>query len=299
VNSEVLNSTSATTYQWYLNGQKIAGAESVNFTPTQNGIYVVRTTDSKGCVFQYSKGFNYTSGSSVFSISGSTSTPIVCAGKTVQITTNVSGENGTTTYNWTSNPAGYTSSSKNIMVMPSVTTTYKVVANNNTSKDSAFIQVNVNPKPNKPIITQSGNLLNSSSGVSYKWFEDTTLIIGAMSSSYSPAKSGAYRAKIIDINGCESDYSDAFSFFLAGISTLNKVNHFELFPNPNNGKFSIVKNGYSEQIEINISDVYGRIVLRTKDTETIDMTEFASGVYFVKIHSDKNLLATIKFNLIK
>ncbi len=56
----VLTSTSATSYQWYLNGQQIAGATSQDYTPTQSGIYLVRIKDANGCVPQYSKGFNFT-----------------------------------------------------------------------------------------------------------------------------------------------------------------------------------------------------------------------------------------------
>ncbi|MCK6648377.1 MAG: aryl-sulfate sulfotransferase [Bacteroidia bacterium] len=54
-----LNSTSATTYQWYLNGQPIAGATNQSYTPTQSGIYLVRITDANGCVYQYSQGYNF------------------------------------------------------------------------------------------------------------------------------------------------------------------------------------------------------------------------------------------------
>lgn len=60
-----LNSTSATTYQWYLNGNIIAGAISQNYTPTQNGIYVVRTTDANGCVYVYSQGYPYSTATSI------------------------------------------------------------------------------------------------------------------------------------------------------------------------------------------------------------------------------------------
>ena len=54
-----LVSTSASTYQWYLNGNLITGANSQTYTPTQSGIYVVRTTDNNGCVYVYSTGYNY------------------------------------------------------------------------------------------------------------------------------------------------------------------------------------------------------------------------------------------------
>lgn len=61
----VLNSTSATTYQWYLNGASISGATNQSYTPTQNGVYVVRITDVNGCVYMYSDGYNYTGTTSV------------------------------------------------------------------------------------------------------------------------------------------------------------------------------------------------------------------------------------------
>ena len=52
-------STSAVSYQWYVNGNLIPGATSQLYTPIQNGIYVVKTTDSNGCVYVYSAGYNY------------------------------------------------------------------------------------------------------------------------------------------------------------------------------------------------------------------------------------------------
>jgi len=57
--SNDLVSTSASSYQWYLNGNLITSAISQTYTPTQNGIYVVRTKDNNGCVYVYSSGYNY------------------------------------------------------------------------------------------------------------------------------------------------------------------------------------------------------------------------------------------------
>lgn len=57
--SASLMSTAATTYQWYMNGYLIPGATSQYYTPSQSGIYVVRITDSNGCVYQYSLGYKY------------------------------------------------------------------------------------------------------------------------------------------------------------------------------------------------------------------------------------------------
>jgi hypothetical protein len=63
-NSGMMTSTSATTYQWYLNGQPISGATSQTYAATYNGVYVVRITDANGCVYRYSEGLVYTDGTS-------------------------------------------------------------------------------------------------------------------------------------------------------------------------------------------------------------------------------------------
>ncbi|MBK7763120.1 MAG: aryl-sulfate sulfotransferase [Bacteroidetes bacterium] len=59
-NSTVLTSSTATTYQWYLDGVLIVGANSQTYTPTAGGIYVVRITDANGCVYRYSAGTKFT-----------------------------------------------------------------------------------------------------------------------------------------------------------------------------------------------------------------------------------------------
>jgi hypothetical protein len=56
-NGNVLSSSSASTYQWYLNGQKITGATNQSYAATQSGNYLVRITDVNGCVYQYSPSY--------------------------------------------------------------------------------------------------------------------------------------------------------------------------------------------------------------------------------------------------
>ncbi|MBP6455706.1 MAG: aryl-sulfate sulfotransferase [Chitinophagaceae bacterium] len=55
----ILSSTAATTYQWYLNGVLISGATSQTYNAVASGVYVVRITDVNGCVYQYSKGLKH------------------------------------------------------------------------------------------------------------------------------------------------------------------------------------------------------------------------------------------------
>lgn len=56
----VLTSSAATTYQWYMNGVLIPGATAQSYTATQSGTYVVRVTDANGCWFSYSLLYDHT-----------------------------------------------------------------------------------------------------------------------------------------------------------------------------------------------------------------------------------------------
>ncbi len=47
--NNILTSTSATSYQWYLNSNVIPGATSQSYTPMQNGFYTVVVTNANGC----------------------------------------------------------------------------------------------------------------------------------------------------------------------------------------------------------------------------------------------------------
>ena len=66
VDNNDLVASDATTYQWYLNGDKIFGANAKNYTPQEDGNYLVRITDSLGCLFRYSSTFKYQKSTGLF-----------------------------------------------------------------------------------------------------------------------------------------------------------------------------------------------------------------------------------------
>lgn len=49
INGQILQSTPAASYQWYINGSPLAGATSQTCSVTQNGSYTVEITDANGC----------------------------------------------------------------------------------------------------------------------------------------------------------------------------------------------------------------------------------------------------------
>ncbi|HTN46671.1 MAG TPA: aryl-sulfate sulfotransferase [Flavipsychrobacter sp.] len=71
-----LSSSAATTYQWYKNGDLIAGATSQTYSPASSGNFVVRTTNTAGCVHQYSPTFKFTSATGLGTVTRSLTTAV-------------------------------------------------------------------------------------------------------------------------------------------------------------------------------------------------------------------------------
>lgn len=69
-NGSNLTTASAATYQWYYNGTLINGATSQDYTPTQSGIYIVRTTDANGCINVYSSGYAFSIATEIEELEG-------------------------------------------------------------------------------------------------------------------------------------------------------------------------------------------------------------------------------------
>jgi hypothetical protein len=78
---------------------------------------------------------------------------------------------------------------------------------------------------------------------------------------------------------------------LVGVEGNFISNTLDIYPNPNNGSFALRLNNFrSEELEINIINVDGKIVYKSQITNYL--TQFDSGlkhgIYFIKINGVKN-----------
>lgn len=158
-----------------------------------------------------------------------------------------------------------------------------------------------NEPPAIPVITNNANILSSTAANTYQWYLNGKKIDGATSANYTPTFNGVYVVRITDSKGCIYRYSQGYKYTegSVGIMPVKNKSSFTLYPNPTHGRFTLSNTGTLENIEIKISDVYGRMVLKTKNYDTIDMSNFSNGMYSVMIYSDNYLTGTIKLNLIK
>jgi hypothetical protein len=74
-----------------------------------------------------------------------------------------------------------------------------------------------------------------------------------------------------------------------------KINSFSIYPNPTNGNLSIKNvNSIDKEIVVTVYDVLGNAIIENKELnsaiENIDLSDFSSGLYFVKIMNKNNQL---------
>lgn len=91
---------------------------------------------------------------------------------------------------------------------------------------------------------------------------------------------------------------------LNGLS--NKIQHFNVFPNPASDKLNISFNSWSpDEFLVDVLDVTGRVVCHEKlisspyTNKMIDLKQISNGTYFIRLTSAKGETLTQKFQILK
>ncbi len=250
----------------YSNGSSIA-------TPTANSNYTITGTDGNGCI-----------GNSVSSVTVnalpniSVNSGIICAGQSFTMV-----PTGALTYTY-SNGTG--------VVTPTAQATYSVSgtdANGCVSNLDAVSSVTVNALPILTTSTSNTLLcagetatLSVTGAASYTWSttDNTPDIV------VTPTVQTTYTVDAIDANGCNNTITITQDVSLCtGIVTLSGIEAalISVYPNPNNGLFTIDLNSISQVI---LTNVLGQDVLTETmeaGTHSIDIHNQPAGIYFVKV----------------
>lgn len=277
-----LSGTGATTYTWtggITNGNPFAASSTTNYTVTG--------TDVNGC-----KNTSVAS-VSVNSLPAVSSTPIattVCNGSSVTLN-----GNGASTYTWT---GGIT----NGVAFTATTTTNYTVSGTDVNGCVGFSTVTVNVN-NLPAITANSTAsvicvgqsvtLNGGGASTYTW-------TGGVSDgvAFTPTVTDTYTVTGTDVNGCLN--TAAISVTVSACTGINNANEtiaqFVVYPNPNNGDFTIALTGSGKNPSVEIYNTIGKLVY--KDVLTAEKnnfsTDLASGIYFVNIIESGRVIATQK-----
>ena len=154
--------------------------------------------------------------------------------------------------------------------------------------------------PTLPIITQHGDtLIATKYTTGLQWLNNSSPIAGATNLEYIVTSNGCYYVEETDTNGCISK-SDSICF-TTGVNELISNKSVVIYPNPNNGTFTINSQFSTPNSQLTIKDVVGRTVYSTiinnsKQKEQINITTLPNGVYFYQI---TNSIQTIRGKIIK
>ena len=136
-------------------------------------------------------------------------------------------------------------------------------------------------------ITISGSTISakSTSGTSYQWVSCPAYVVvpGATSASFTATLSGSY-ALIITENGC-TDTSDCVAVKGLSIQESHSKALIRISPNPSKGIFHLTMPSEMKGV-VEIRSIEGRLLQThalSSTEESIDLSSYASGVYFIEV----------------
>jgi hypothetical protein len=256
-----------------------------NFGPTTAAVVVSPTANTVYSVTSAGVGCNTTQTISVdvftqtLTVSNSTA---ICMGSS--ITLNASGG---TTYLWSNGGTG-----SSIFVYPSVSTLYTVsavtVINNMSCNSTGSVNLTINPNPTvTAVLTRSvicrgeSTILTANGANTYVWNNTAT----TQSFVINPIINTNYTVTGTNLNGCKGTGTVQVKVnTCTGISELSNQNGLKIYPNPNNGEFTIELTNINNS-NITITNVLGQII-KTQKAELmnqINLNLFDKGIYFINV----------------
>ncbi len=257
------------------------------FSPTVFSLWV---TDGKNCISEPDNVLINASGGGLAAFPWSDSSEI-CYGETTTIYANASGGGMEYTYDWTSDPTGFTSTNPSFSVTPSTTTTYNLLLKDQFDNEvMAYITIIVNPLPIIILKPDGANMFGPDTmlacvrdtvvldagfdsdplNTEYFWLEnnfENRYNIASTNGSWIDFQK--HTVRVTDgYSGCKNTGGITILFHFDECAIGVPENSFDLeeiiliHPNPNNGSFTIKTTENLSDLELNMFDAYGKLIFR-------------------------------------
>jgi hypothetical protein len=184
-----------------------------------------------------------------------------------------------------------------ITVNPTSTTVYTVTVSNTNCSDIDSVTVTVNPLP----------VVNLGADTTIKWSWALTLDAGNPNAAWTWSTGATTQTETFDStnltnsaantvyvdvveNGCASSDTIVITV-MDDVSINGSLNNVDMsiFPNPNNGQYTMTIDGVNGEINMEVIDIAGQVVYRERLEATanfsaqFDMSTLAKGVYYIKL----------------
>ncbi len=200
-------------------------------------------------------------------------------------------------YQWYKDTTMLYNAVDSFIIVDNVSGNYWVNVTNQFDCSSSSQQININfiEIPPKPNFWFTGNTMNNAlTGVSFQWYENGILIPGATNNTYTATTSNFYSLVATNPFGC-STTSDTIFVTVSDINEFAVLNNFSIYPNPNNGEFSVSFDLIeSTEVNITITDLIGKIVYQKNEAEcygkinnAINLSDLNKGMYIINLQTGK------------
>lgn len=292
--SATLTASGAGTYSWSTG----SSATSIVVSPSVTTNYILSGTNTvNGCTNTTNANITVNTATTAASNSGP-----YCVGATIQLNATAA-----VTYSWTGPSAFISNSSNPTVVSASLANggTYTLIvmyANSCTAQATTSVTVNSLPSitanSSASVICgapfQQTVTLTSGGASTYTW--NTTATGNTI--SVSPSVTTVYSVTGTDANGCMN--TAAVSVSVSACTGMQQFgvqsSEFVVYPNPNNGEFTISVSGLDKNPFVEIYNTIGKLVYKdelTSEKNTFN-TNLAAGIYFINIIENNKVIATQK-----
>jgi hypothetical protein len=219
----------------------------------------------------------------------------VCAGTTVMFNAIVTNEGSSPLYQWkiNGNDAGNNSPALSTDALSNFSVECVLTGNATCASPAPALSNVINITVDsllQPTVSANDSALSCSPATSYQWYLNGQPLPGATLQNYIADTSGTYYAEVFNSHGCEgTSNSVTVTLAITSINDLSSSGFFNVYPNPNNGGFSLNMVGYSRGMcSIALHDISGRQVLQrnisvNNETEIVSLNggSLEKGVYFL------------------
>ena len=142
------------------------------------------------------------------------------------------------------------------------------------------------------ITIDDNNIIATSGFTSYQWYDNNNILInGATDSIFSPTGIGSYYVTVTDINGC-SNNSYTIDYTISSIENYSSL--INIFPNPTKDEITVISEYGIKTISVYNTignELYSVNNKLNKNTQIkLDLSNFAKGVYFIKININNQII---------